>query len=156
MAGLGKGEELIKTILNGQQDGRQSTKKVGKEVSLTGTVPVCNSSDLSKRPIFTCYRKMTPTGKVMTTVSSIFLPPSSSLVSSTVSHWRHSELLETTSLFLLQRYLGYAQIKDLFTEEATAYECTTPWNFIVDNQSVSVPYRITTNNTFSYVMLYRC
>ena len=70
----------------------------------------------------------------MTTVSSIFLPPSSSLVSSTVSHWRHSELLETTSLFLLQRYLGYAQIKDLFTEEATAYECTTPWNFIVDNQ----------------------
>lgn len=78
---------------------------------------------------------MTSTGKVISSLSSFFLPPSASLVSSTVTkEWRHCELLETTSLFLLQRYLGYAQIKDLFTEDATAYESTTPWNFIVDNQ----------------------
>ena len=78
---------------------------------------------------------MTPASKIMTTATSIFLPPpSSSFVSSSIPRWRHSELLETTSLFLLQRYLGYEQIKELFTIQATAYECSTPWNFIVDHQ----------------------
>ena len=74
------------------------------------------------------------TSKIMSTASSIFLPPAPSFVSSSTPRWRHSELLETTSRFLLQRYLGYEQIKDLFSVEATAYECTTPWNFIVGHQ----------------------
>lgn len=74
---------------------------------------------------------MTPASKVMTAASSIFFPQH---VSPSISRFRHSELIEKSSLFLLQRYLGYEQIKELFTQQATAYECSTPWSFIVDHQ----------------------
>jgi len=93
--------------------------------------PSCSTSHPFKRPLFACDSKMTPASKIMATVSSIFLPPTSSF---SIPQWRHSELLETTSLFLLQRYLGYEQIRELFTEQATAYESATPWSFIVDHQ----------------------